>query len=72
MKTKEHTEYKQFVQWKKGDFNQSFSKSRCKTQVIVVSMDMITFNKVFLVEFFLHVALMATVTLRHLTLQHTS
>ena len=73
MKTKEHPEYKQLVQWNKEEIDQSFSKSTCKTVVIVVIVDMVTVNMVFLVGLFLIIALMATVTsLPHLTSQLTS
>ena len=46
----------------KGELDQSFSKSRCRTVVIVVIMDMVPFNMVFLVGLFLIIALMVTVT----------
>ena len=31
-----------FLQWKQGEFDQSFSKSRCRTVVIVVFVDMVS------------------------------
>ena len=62
VKTKEHFEHKQLVV-EKGKFDRSISRSRCRTVVIVVIMDTVTFRKVFPVGLFPFVAVMATATM---------
>ena len=66
VKTKEECEHKQLVHWKKGTFDQEFSKFRCRAVFVVVIMDMATFSIVCLVGLFLIIATMATVTITYL------
>ena len=56
VKTKCHPGHKQIVRWQIWKIDKPFSRSRCGTVVIVVILDTVTSNNIFLVGLFLIVA----------------